>query len=83
MDNLLMESGAAFRGLAMPSFMENTLRQAAVMKEKGMSFGPIRPGRRLPFTATRDRAAAAARLLNDGSWNGQDEVPVLGPEDIL
>ncbi len=28
MDDLLMASGAAFRGLAMPSFMENTARQA-------------------------------------------------------
>jgi len=82
MDDLLMESGAAFRGLAMPSFMENTARQAAVMKEKGMFFGPIRPDRKLPFTATRDMAAAAARLLVDHSWGGQNEAPLLGPEDM-
>lgn len=82
MDDMLMASGAAFRGLAMPSFMENTLRQAAGIREKGMFFGPIRPGLKLPFTATRDMAAAAARLLGDDSWNGQGEVPVLGPEDL-
>jgi uncharacterized protein YbjT (DUF2867 family) len=82
MDDMLMGTGAAFRGLAMPSFMENTARQAAVMKEKGMFFGPIGPDRKLPFTATRDMAAAAARLLLDSDWDGQAEAPVLGPEDL-
>jgi uncharacterized protein YbjT (DUF2867 family) len=82
MDDMLMESGASFRGLAMPSFMENTLRQAGVIKEKGMFFGPIRPDLKLPLTATRDMAAAAARLLCDESWDGQKEVPVLGPDDL-
>lgn len=82
MDDLLMATGAAFRALAMPSFMENTARQVGVMKEKGMFFGPIASDRKLPFTATRDMAAAAARLLADQSWSGQREVPVLGPEDL-
>ena len=82
MDDLLMTSGAAFRGLAMPSFMENTARQAGVMKEKGLFFGPIDPDRKLPFTATRDMAATAARLLGDESWTDQQETPVLGPENL-
>ena len=82
MDDLLMSAGVPFRGLAMPSFMENTARQAGVMKEKGMFFGPIDPDRKMPFTATRDMAAVAARLLADGGWSGQKEVPVLGPEDL-
>lgn len=82
MDDLLRASGAAVRGLAMPSFMENTLRQAAVIREKGVFFGPIRPDRKLPFTATLDMAAAAARLLRDDAWSGQEDVPVLGPEDL-
>ena len=82
MDDMLMASGAAFRALAMPSFMENTVRQAGVIREKGMFFGPIKPDRKLPFTATRDMAAAAARLLGDDTWGGQEEVPVLGPEDL-
>lgn len=81
-DDLLMASGCAFRGLAMPSFMENTVRQAGAIRDKGMFFGPIRPGRKLPFTATRDMAAVAARLLRDTAWSGQEEVPVLGPEDL-
>jgi uncharacterized protein YbjT (DUF2867 family) len=82
MDDMLMASGAAYRGLAMPSFMETTKRQAGVIKEKGLFFGPIRSDRTLPFTATRDMAAAAARLLTDRSWDGQSELPVLGPKDL-
>lgn len=82
MDDLLMASGAAFRGLAMPSFMENTLRQVAVIRDKGLFFGPIRPDRKLPFTATRDMASVAARLLADDTWSGQETVPLFGPEDL-
>lgn len=82
MMDLLASSGAALRGLAMPSFMENTARQIGVMKEKGLFFGPIDPDRRLPFTATRDMSAYAAQLLLDRDWDGQEEVPVLGPEDL-
>ncbi|MGC4026384.1 MAG: NAD(P)H-binding protein [Mesorhizobium sp.] len=82
MDDMLMATGAAFRGLAMPSFMENTARQAAVIKAKGVFFGPIRPDRQLPFTATRDMAAAAVRLLADTRWDGQQEAPLLGPDDL-
>lgn len=82
MDDMLMAAGAAFRGLAMPSFMENIVRQAGVIRDKGVFFGPIRSTRKLPFTATRDMAAAAARLLGDVTWGGQEEVPVLGPEDL-
>lgn len=82
MDDMLMSSGAAFRGLAMPSFMENIVRQAGVIKDKGMFLGPISSGLKLPFTATQDMAAAAARLLGDQSWGGQEEVPLLGPEDL-
>ena len=29
-----------------------------------------------------DVAAVAARLLLDPSWRGQEDVPVLGPEDL-
>jgi uncharacterized protein YbjT (DUF2867 family) len=82
MDDLLMASGAAFRGLAMPSFMENVVRQAGVIREHGLLFGPIKPDRKLPLTATRDMADVAARLLADEAWDGQDETPILGPEDL-
>ena len=82
MDDMIMESGVAFRGLAMPSFMDNVLRQAGSIREKGMMFGPIDPNRRAPTAATRDMGAVAARLLADDTWSGQEEVPVLGPEDL-
>ena len=53
-----------------------------MIKEQGMFAGAISPGIRLPTVATRDIAAVAARLLLDGSWAGQAEVPLLGPEDL-
>ncbi|WP_395942903.1 NmrA family NAD(P)-binding protein [Brevundimonas sp.] len=82
MVDLLMSSGAALRGLAMPSFMENTARQIGVMKDKGLFFGPIDPDKNLPITATRDMGAAAARVLLDDRWTGQEELALLGPEDL-
>lgn len=82
MDDMLIATGTAFRGLAMPSFMENNARQIGAMKEKGMFFGPIDAGKKLPWTATRDMAAAAARLLTDSTWTGQEEMPLVGPEDL-
>jgi uncharacterized protein YbjT (DUF2867 family) len=47
-----------------------------------MFFLPVSGDRKLPTCATRDIAAAAARLLLDDSWSGQDSVPILGPEDL-
>lgn len=82
MDDLLMSSAAAFRGLAMPSFMENFVRQVGVVKEKGLLSGAIDPDRKVPWTSTRDLAAVAARFLTDGTWTGNKEIPVLGP-DVL
>jgi uncharacterized protein YbjT (DUF2867 family) len=82
MDDLIASSGVAYRALTMPSFMDNLLWQAAPMKQKGMFFGPIDPDRKLPTCATRDIAAAAARLLLDATWTGVGEQPVLGPEDL-
>ena len=82
MDDMLMKTGAAFRGLAMPSFMDNVLRQVASIRDEGVIFGPVDPDRKVPTTATRDMGAVAARLLADDSWTGQQEVPVLGPEDL-
>jgi uncharacterized protein YbjT (DUF2867 family) len=82
MDDLLMSTGVGFRGLAMPSFMDNVIRQTVPIRDKGMFFGPIDPDRRAPTTATRDMAATAARLLADPDWTDQQEVAVLGPEDL-
>jgi len=82
MDDLIASTGVAFRALAMPSFMDNLLRQVRAIKEQGMIFDVISPDRKLPVVATRDIAAIAARLLLDDSWTGQQTIPVLGPEDL-
>ena len=66
----------------MPSFMDNALQQAEPIKAQGMMFGPIDEAGKAPTTATRDMGAVAARLLADKTWKGQEEVAVLGPEDL-
>ena len=45
-------------------------------------FGPIDADKKAPTTATRDMGAVAARLLADRAWTGQEELAVLGPEDL-
>jgi len=82
MDDLIATSGAHFRALTMPSFMDNITRQAEPIKQQGVFFSPIDGDRKLPTCATRDIAAAASRLLLDSSWSGRDHVAVLGPEDL-
>jgi uncharacterized protein YbjT (DUF2867 family) len=82
MDDLIASTGVAYRALVNPSFMDNTARQAGSIKDRGMFFWPIAADRKMPTVATRDIAAAAARLLLDASWSGVDEVPLLGPEDL-
>jgi uncharacterized protein YbjT (DUF2867 family) len=82
MDDLITEAGVPFRALCMPSFMDNLLRQAGPIKNQGVFRGPVRPGLAAPAVATRDIAATAAQLLQDSSWTGAAEVPLLGPEDL-
>jgi uncharacterized protein YbjT (DUF2867 family) len=82
MDDLIASTGVAFRALTAPSFIDNMLRQVQVIREQGMFFDVISPDRKAPCVATRDIAGVAARLLLDDSWAGQQEVPVLGPEDL-
>ncbi|GGQ41314.1 uncharacterized protein YbjT (DUF2867 family) [Actinomadura coerulea] len=62
--------------------MDNVLRQAATIKERGLFFDVISPDRELRLVATRDIAAVAARLLLDPTWTGQEEIPLLGPENL-
>ena len=81
MVDLLRTTGAAVRGIALPAFMDNALRMVAAIRE-GRLPGPIAPDKKLPHTAARDSGAAAAGLLIDRSWSGQEDVPVLGPEEL-
>jgi len=82
MDDLIASTGVAFRALSAASFMDNMLRQTRAIKGQGVFFETISPDRALPAVATRDIAAVAARLLLDTTWTGQEEVPLLGPEDL-
>jgi uncharacterized protein YbjT (DUF2867 family) len=82
MDDLIASTGVAFRALACPSFMDNMLRQAAVIKRQGAFFDMLAPDHAAPAIATRDIAAVAGRLLLDSTWTGQEEVQLLGPEDL-
>ena len=77
----LRTTGAAVRGIALPAFMDNALRMVGAIREGRMT-GPIAPDKKLPHTAARDSGAAAAALLIDRSWSGQEDVPVLGPEEL-
>ena len=81
MVDLLRTTGAAVRGIALPAFMDNALRMVGNIRE-GKMVGPIAPDKKLPHTAARDSGAAAAGLLIDRSWSGQEDVPVLGPEEL-
>ena len=81
-DEMIEGTGADYRALWCPGFMENILMQVEPMKHQGMFFLPVKPDMKLPFVATRDIAAMAARLLLDTSWTDQGGVAVLGPEDL-
>jgi len=82
MDTLIEGTGAAYRALALPFFMENLLRQAQAIREQGTFSMANAADRPLPAVATRDVAASAAALLLDTTWSGQASVPVVGPDDL-
>jgi uncharacterized protein YbjT (DUF2867 family) len=82
MDNLIEGTGAAYRALALPFFMENLLRQIQEIKDQGTFSMANTADRPLPTIATRDVAAVAAALLLDTSWSGQTSVPLTGPDNL-
>ncbi|NUS16926.1 MAG: NAD(P)H-binding protein [Streptomyces sp.] len=82
MDHLIESTGVHYRSLGMPGFMENMLRQLGPIRDQGAFYGTLPGDRRAPTCATRDIAAAAARLLLDDGWTGQQSVPLPGPEDL-
>ena len=81
MDDLLRSTGAHLRALAAPSLMDNFLREVASLRE-GVVRGVAPADMIAPMVARRDIAAVAARLLLDQTWTGQDDLPVLGPENL-
>ncbi|WP_327705430.1 NAD(P)H-binding protein [Streptomyces decoyicus] len=82
MDDLIADTGVAYRSLANPSFFENLLEEADSIREKGVFTDAADADRRAPLVAVADIAAVAAGLLLERSWTGRDSVPVLGPQDL-
>ncbi len=82
MDDLIADTGVAYRALANPSFFENLLEESGSIREKGVFTDAVDADRKAPLVAAADIAAVAAGLLLDRSWTGTDSVPVLGPQDV-
>jgi uncharacterized protein YbjT (DUF2867 family) len=82
MDDLIEQTGVAYRSLRMPFFMENLLLQAEAIRTQGVLALPNEAHTTLRLVATADVADAAADLLRDPSWDGQDSVPVLSPDSL-
>lgn len=82
MDDLIESTGVSCRVLAMPGFMENMLPQVQPIRDQGVFFFTRDPDRKDPLCSTGDIATVAVRWLLDTTWSGQEDVPVLGPEDL-
>jgi uncharacterized protein YbjT (DUF2867 family) len=82
MDAELRRSGAAYRALSMPFYMENLLGQLDAIRGQGTFSLTCAAGRPLPSIATRDIADIAAGLLTDLRWTGQENLPVFGPDSL-
>jgi uncharacterized protein YbjT (DUF2867 family) len=82
MDVELAASGAAYRALGLPFYMENLFRQLDSIRTQG-AFSLTGAGDHpLAMIATRDIARTAAELLVDLAWNGQEDLPVYGPDRL-
>jgi uncharacterized protein YbjT (DUF2867 family) len=81
MEDLFRSTGAHTRALALPSFMDNILRQAASLRD-GVLSGTLPADLAMPWVATKDIAELAAGYLLDPTWTGQKTVDVLGGEDL-
>jgi uncharacterized protein YbjT (DUF2867 family) len=82
MDAELSRTGAAYRALSAPFFMENLLRQLGPIRDQGIFALPTASDRPLATVATRDLADTAAALLGDPSWSGQENLAVFGPDRL-
>ncbi|MGW5741918.1 NAD(P)H-binding protein [Amycolatopsis sp. NPDC003861] len=82
MDAELRSSGAAYRAVSPPFYLENLLGQLAAIRERGTFALTCAGDQPLATIATRDIAATAAGLLTDRSWTGQADVPLFGPDRL-
>lgn len=63
-------------------FMENTLAQIGIIRNTGMTVGPLRPDLKLPMIATRDIGEAAASALLNLDFRQKQTRELLGQRDI-
>lgn len=82
MDSELAASGAPYRALSLPFYMENLLGQLDAIRDQGAFYLTCAADQPLASIATRDIAEHAADLLTDRSWTGQENVPVFGPDRL-
>src|SRR4051794_14073824 len=82
MDAELATSGAAYRALALPFYMENLLGQLDAIRRRNAFSLTCAGDQPLATIATRDIAEAAAGLLTDLSWTGQANLPLFGPDRL-
>lgn len=82
MDAVLSASGAAYRALSLPFYMENLVGQAEAIRERGVFSLACEADRPLATIATRDIADRAVDLLTDLSWTGQQNLPLFGPDRL-
>lgn len=82
MDETIAATGVRYRALCPPFLMENLLRQTEEIRDPGVLTTALTPDRVLRLCAVRDIAAEAVRLLLDGAWTGQEDVPVVAPDTL-
>ena len=82
MDAVLADSGAAYRALSLPFYMENLIGQLETIRTRGAFALTCDGDQPLATVATRDVAEAAADLLTDLSWTDQENVPLFGPDRL-
>ena len=82
MDDAIGATGTSYRALSCASLMDNLLRQAVPLREDGVFYQPTPGHLKLPHVAKADVAAVAVRLLLSPDWDGVEEVPLHGPEDL-
>ncbi len=63
-------------------FMENTLPQANVIKQMGVTAGPLKPDLKIPLIATRDIGAFAADALLKQEFRGYQAQELQGERDL-
>lgn len=78
----LIETGIAARILDPATFMENYLRSVSSIKQQSVYYGVHTGDNVLHTVSTKDIAKNATELLLDHSWDGQEHVPLIGPDNL-